>query len=116
MVVPSAHLDEAMSMLSTWGFTYRDSIVWVSEAIEPALYTQTQHALLLIATKGYPPASAPSSRPASVLFETEAEDDVRSRTFYEVIERMFPELPRVALLTEAERDGWLSWGGLAAAV
>ncbi len=46
----------------------------------------------------------------------EAERTVHSRkpvTAYELIERMYPEFPRIELFARNTRDGWAAWGNQA---
>lgn len=116
MWATSPKLAEAMSVVESWGFTYRTCMVWDKERMGMGYYARQQHELLLIATKGSPPAPEPSARPSSVI--REKRDNKHSRkpaTFAEIIEAMYPDVPRVELFCREPREGWDAWGNEAAA-
>lgn len=114
MWATSPKLSEAMRVVEAWGFNYRTCMVWVKEQIGMGYYARQQHELLLIATKGQPPVPAPSDRPASVVRAPRTEHSAKPVEFYEVIERMYPTLPRLELFCRSPRDGWAVWGNQAA--
>jgi N6-adenosine-specific RNA methylase IME4 len=110
----SPKLAEALSVVEAWGFTYRTCMVWDKERVGMGYYARQQHELLLIATKGSPPAPAPDVRPPSVI--REKRDNKHSKKparFAELIEAMYPGLPRVELFCRDPREGWAAWGNQA---
>lgn len=109
----SPKLDEAMRVVREWGFTYRTCMVWVKDKIGMGYYARQQHELLLIAAKGNPPMPAPSDRPSSVVMADRDEHSAKPVVFYELIERMYPQLPRVELFARNQREGWTGWGNQA---
>lgn len=103
-------LPEALKVLGAWGFEYRTNLVWVKDKIGMGYYARQQHELLLIAKRGNLPVPEPSSRPASVICSPRGEHSAKPVELYEVIERMYPTLPKVELFARRRRDGWEAWG------
>ena len=107
---PSPKLAEALGVIEAWGFTYRTCMIWVKDKIGMGYYARQRHELLLIATKGEPPTPAPVDRPDSVVEAARGKHSEKPKEFYEIIERMYPALPKVELFCRSPRDGWVSWG------
>jgi N6-adenosine-specific RNA methylase IME4 len=61
------------------------------------------------------PAPAPSLRPPSVIEAPRREHSCKPNEAYELIERAYPELPKIELFARAARDGWAAWGNEAPA-
>jgi N6-adenosine-specific RNA methylase IME4 len=111
----SPKLAEALRVLESWGFTYRTCMVWDKERIGMGYYARQQHELLLIATKGQPPAPAPEARPPSVIRAPRGEHSSKPERFYEIIEAMYGPLPKLELFCRSPRAGWKVWGNQSAA-
>ncbi len=107
---PPPKLDEAMSVIRAWSFSFRTTAIWDKEMIGPGYYFRTQHELLLVATKGEPPPPPPSARVSSVIRSRRGEHSVKPAIVYEIIERMYPELPKLELFQRRSRVGWWGWG------
>lgn len=110
MWATSPKLGEAFQVLRSWGFTYRTCAVWVKDKIGMGYYFRQQHELLLVAAKGSIPVPEPSSRVSSIISAPRTEHSAKPHEVYEVIERMYPELPKVELFSRSPRDGWHAWG------
>lgn len=107
----SPKLAEAMRVVEAWGFTYRTCMVWDKERVGMGYWARQQHELLLICTRGTPPAPAPANRPASVIrCERSEKHSEKPAEFAALIERMFPALPKVELFCRSPREGWAVWG------
>jgi len=115
MWATSPKLAEAMRVVESWGFTYRTCMVWDKEKIGMGYYARQQHELLLIATKGAPPTPPPSARPSSVVREARNEHSAKPKIFYDLIERMYPELPKLEMFCRSPRAGWGVWGNQSSA-
>ncbi|MEQ8461762.1 MAG: MT-A70 family methyltransferase [Sandaracinaceae bacterium] len=103
-------LANSLRVIEAWDFVYRTCMVWDKERLGMGYWARQQHELLLIATRGNPPAPAPAARPASVVRERRGEHSVKPDSFAALIARMFPELPRVELFARSPRPGWAVWG------
>jgi N6-adenosine-specific RNA methylase IME4 len=110
----SPKLAESIRVLDAWGFNYRTCAVWVKEQLGMGYYFRQKHELLLVATRGAPPAPAPDARPASVVMAPRTKHSAKPPEFYDLIERMYPSLPKLELFCRSPRQGWKAWGNQAA--
>jgi N6-adenosine-specific RNA methylase IME4 len=113
MWTTAPHLEESFQVLAAWGFKYKTNIVWVKHAQGLGHFVRGQHELLLIATKGDPPCPLPANRPASVIEAARREHSRKPDEAYELIEQMYPDLPKIELFARNARAGWSAWGNQA---
>ncbi len=106
----SPKLEEALSVMEAWGFTYRTCMVWAKDKIGMGYYARQQHELLLIGRKGNMPAPEPGNRPSSILNAPRTKHSRKPTEFYSIIEGMYGEYPKLELFAREPRDGWRSWG------
>jgi N6-adenosine-specific RNA methylase IME4 len=106
----SPKLSESMQILDAWGFTYRTCMVWVKDKIGMGYWARQQHELVLIATRGSMPPPSPSDRPPSVFRGDRTEHSAKPPVLHEMIERAFPELPKLEMFSRSPRGGWDAWG------
>ena len=111
--VPSPKLAEATQIIAAWGFEYQTSVVWVKDKIGMGHYVRSQHELLLIASRGKMPHPLPKDRPSSVIEAPRREHSRKPDEAYELIERMYPSLPKIELFARQQREGWDAWGNQA---
>jgi N6-adenosine-specific RNA methylase IME4/predicted HTH domain antitoxin len=104
------HLHEAVEVLAAWGFQYVSNFVWVKDKFGLGYWVRAQHELLLIATRGDIPSPLPADRPSSVINAPRREHSRKPDEAYGLIERMYPELPKIELFARAAREGWAAWG------
>lgn len=104
-------LSEALSVMNSWGFSYRTSAVWNKERVGMGYYFRIQHELLLVGVRGEPGTPEPSARPASIISESRGEHSAKPERVYEIIEAMYPAAPKLELFARGEaRTGWDTWG------
>ena len=107
----SPKLAESMQVIEAWGYAYKTCMIWDKERIGMGYYARQQHELLLIATRGAVPVPEPANRPPSVIrVRRDNEHSAKPVEFYEVIERMYPDLPKIELFARNRRIGWAAWG------
>ncbi len=106
----SPKLEEAFSVIRAWGFGYRTCAVWDKQKTGMGYYFRQNHELLLVATRGSPPAPPPEARAGSVVAAPRRAHSEKPETFYGLIEAMYPDLPRIELFARRERAGWARWG------
>jgi N6-adenosine-specific RNA methylase IME4 len=113
--VPAALLFvHGASVLEAWGFEYRTNIAWVKDhdLSETArrfglgFYCRMQHEHLLIATRGERLHPSPSNLSSSVIRAPRREHSRKPDEAYELIERMYPDLPKIELFARSARPGW----------
>ena len=110
----SPKLAESMQVIEAWSYTYKTCMVWDKERMGMGYYARQQHELLLIATRGAVPVPDPANRPPSVIrARRDNEHSAKPTEFYEVIERMYPDLPKIELFARNRRAGWAAWGNQA---
>jgi N6-adenosine-specific RNA methylase IME4 len=107
------HLQKAFEVLAAWEFEYVTNIAWVKDKIGLGHWVRNQHELLLIGRRGDMPAPLPANRPPSVIEAPSREHSRKPNEAYELIERMYPDLPRIELFARRARPGWAVWGNQA---
>ncbi|HEX3524698.1 MAG TPA: MT-A70 family methyltransferase [Stellaceae bacterium] len=108
-------LDEALFTVKAWGFDYRSHFIWVKDKLGTGYWTRNKHELLLICARGEIPAPAPGQQFASVIEAPRGEHSAKPLCFREMIEKMFPKVPRIELFARDRVAGWASWGNEAPA-
>jgi len=81
---------------------------WIKDRAGTGYWIRNQHELLVIAKRGDPPSPMPP--PPSVIRAARREHSRKPDEAYELIERMFPGLPKIELFARGQRAGWDAWG------
>ena len=108
--VTTPFLEKGLRVLGAWGFDYRTSMVWVKPSIGPGQWVRQRHEYLLIGVRGNIPTPKGENKPDSVIEAPRTEHSEKPEVVYEIIERMYPELPKVELFCRKPRTGWVAWG------
>ena len=106
----SPKLVEAMQVITSWGFTYKTSMVWVKDKIGMGYYARQQHELLLISTRGTLPVPLPQNRVSSVIEAPRVQHSRKPEKLYNIIEKMYPDRAKIELFSRGQRAGWDMWG------
>lgn len=114
--VPPPILEKAFQVVRAWGFDYRTGLVWFKDKIGMGNYVRQQHEHLLIARRGEIPLPPTDARPSSVLQAPRLAHSEKPLGAYELIERMYPDLPKIELFARSARVGWAAWGNQAPVV
>jgi N6-adenosine-specific RNA methylase IME4 len=108
------HLPEALQVMQSWDFEYVTHMVWVKDKIGLGYWVRNQHELLLIGRRGDMLTPAFENRPSSVFNAARRAHSQKPDEAYEIIERMYPELPKIELFARGmARPGWAVWGNQA---
>lgn len=99
-------LPEALEVMAAWGFTYKSHAVWVKDRVGTGYWFRNQHELLLIGTRGDIPAPAMGTQPSSVIEAPLGRHSAKPASVAEMIEKLFPNLPKVELFCRSPREGW----------
>lgn len=110
MWATSPKLAEALDLMRAWGFDYRTCMVWVKDRIGMGYYARQRHELLLIGRRGSGLVPDDDRRPDSVVQAPRGEHSAKPHTFYDLIESMWPQIPKVELFARNSRAGWAAWG------
>lgn len=98
-------------VMSAWGFNYRTQFIWKKNKISTGYWNRNLHEMLYVGVRGdNVPAPAMGTQ-----FESVLAGDVRGHSEkpdwqYDLIERFFPNLPKIELYARKARAGWESWG------
>lgn len=107
--VTSPFLCECFKVISSWGFTYKTSIVWDKVKHNFGYYCSVRHELLLIATRG---SCLPDTKELtdSVVSIERSEHSEKPAYFRDLIVRLYTTGRRVELFSRAKVDGFDGWG------
>jgi N6-adenosine-specific RNA methylase IME4 len=108
-------LPQALAIMQSWGFTYRSHCIWSKDRTGTGYWFRNRHELLLIGTRGDIPAPAQGDQYASVISAACGRHSEKPQAFAEMIEEMFPTLPRLEMFARSPRLGWDVWGNEAQA-
>jgi len=103
----------AARIMAAWGFDYVTNHVWGKEGPPGTGYwNREKHELLLIGTRGKMIAPAPGTQWDSLIMAPRsAEHSAKPERFLEMVEALFPTLPKIELNRRGPpRPGWDAWG------
>jgi N6-adenosine-specific RNA methylase IME4 len=104
-------LPDAVEVMQTWGFSYKTHFIWVKDRMGTGYWARNQHELLLVGTRGNVPAPAPGTQWPSVIDAPLGAHSSKPELFHELIEELFPNLPKIELNRRGvPRAGWAAWG------
>jgi N6-adenosine-specific RNA methylase IME4/ParB-like chromosome segregation protein Spo0J len=108
----TAHLPDALEVMRAWGFEYRTHLIWKKDKIGLGYWFRANHELLFIGIRGKKvPAPAPTERPlGSVVEAPRGRHSEKPEVFAQMIERLFPNVPKIELFARKARPGWDVWG------
>lgn len=101
---------EALMVMDAWGFTYKSQMIWGKPQIGTGYWFREQHELLLVGTRGSPVAPAMGTQPGSLLMADRTQHSAKPVEVYQIIERWYPNIPKIELNARAARSNWDSWG------
>ena len=111
-------LMQAGEVMAAWGFRYKSHIVWLKkdrkgekDRAGTGYWNCCVHEILLIGTRGDIPARAQGTQQDSVVAAPIGEHSAKPEAFAEMIERLYPTLPKIELFARGKaRPGWDPWG------
>ena len=107
---PAPLLTDALAIMKAWNFEFVTNAVWVKDKIGMGVYLRQQHELLLIGKRGTAIVPAPGNLSSSVIQAARREHSKKPDEAYELIERMYPSLPKIELFARGPREGFAAWG------
>lgn len=103
-------LEDALQVMRAWGFAYKSGCIWTKDRIGTGYWWRSEHELLLLGTRGEVPAPAPGTQFRSLIAAPLGPHSVKPPAFAEMIERMFPNVPKLEMFARRSRPGWDAWG------
>ncbi len=114
--VPNALIADALSVMESWGFTYKSNIVWAKRRKDGGpdgrgvgFYFRNVTELILFGVKGSMRTLAPGRRQVNMIETRKREHSRKPDEQYDVIESCSPG-PYLELFARYPRHGWTSWG------
>jgi N6-adenosine-specific RNA methylase IME4 len=108
--VTAPFLQIAFGVMRAWGFPYSTNAVWTKDKLGTGFWFRSQHELVLVGKRGKFRAPAPAYRPSSVIQASRREHSRKPDELYAIIERAYPDLPKIELFARHARPGWAAWG------
>jgi N6-adenosine-specific RNA methylase IME4 len=106
-------LELGMKLMHRWGFEYKSTCAWHKTKIGTGYWFRNELELLLVGTRGSIPAPAMGEQPPQVLTLPQGPHSEKPDEFADMIERMFPNLPKLEMFARRRRKGWDAWGNQA---
>lgn len=103
-------LPDALRVMGAWGFAYKSHLIWAKDRIGTGYWARNKHELLLIGTRGSIPAPSPGTQPESVIEAPVERHSAKPEAFRDLIERLYPTIPRLEMFARSGRTGWDLWG------
>jgi len=108
-------LVDALQVMQAWGFKYKSHLIWDKVHVGTGYWFRNRHELLLVGTRGVIPAPAPGTQAESILSVTRTVHSAKPEYVLKLIEKYFPNLPKIELNRRGTpRPGWDAWGNEAA--
>lgn len=106
------HLENALAVISAWGFDYKSSFVWVKDRIGTGYWARNRHELLLIGARGTKICPRFRDIPAadSVIQGQQRAHSQKPDQARTIIEDYHPDVPRLEMFARERLPGWDAWG------
>jgi N6-adenosine-specific RNA methylase IME4 len=90
--------------------SYRSHAIWLQDRLGLGFWFREVHEILLVGARGKIVAPAPGTQDRSVIGAPLGRHSEKPTLFAEMIERLFPTLPKIELFARVARPGWDRWG------
>lgn len=107
------YLFEAQHIAEGLGYKLHARMIWNKVTGIPAAFTvRYGHEYLLYLYKGkfLPVAKEARGKIHTVFTEKVKRHSQKPELGYQIIERLYPDMPKLELFARQKREGWLSWG------
>jgi N6-adenosine-specific RNA methylase IME4 len=104
------HLANAIALMAHWGFAYKSRCVWVKDKAGTGYWFRDLAEELLVGTRGRIPAPAQGDQYGGAIEAPVGRHSVKPVYLHEMIEDLFPNLPKLEMFARQQRDGWDCWG------
>jgi N6-adenosine-specific RNA methylase IME4 len=102
---------QAQEVLTAWGFEYKSHFCWIKDKAGTGYWNRNKHELLLVGTRGKPPAPAEGTQWPSAIEAPVERHSAKPEKFLEMIEAYFPNVSKIELNRRGPaREGWDAWG------
>lgn len=107
---------KALEVMAAWGFEYRTCATWTKDKIGLGRWFRNQTEHLLVGRRGEFPPPAEDVRSSSWINAPLGRHSAKPDVFIELIERWYPDQPKIELFRRGPaRPAWSAWGNEAEA-
>jgi N6-adenosine-specific RNA methylase IME4 len=117
MWVTDSHLDEALELMRSWGFTYKTVVFnWIKLTSKGnycknvAPWTMKSSEICLLGTKGAMTKYKKKNNVESLIIAERTKHSKKPDEARRRIEELFGDVPRLELFCRYPSEGWDSWG------
>lgn len=103
-------LVEALTVMDTWGFTYRTGAIWDKERVGVGYWFRGQHEHLLVGVRGQVSPPPLALRVPSVYREPRGRHSEKPAHIRNLIATWFPSARRLEMFCRRPAPGWYVWG------
>jgi N6-adenosine-specific RNA methylase IME4/ParB-like chromosome segregation protein Spo0J len=100
----------ALSVMQAWGFTYKSLIIWDKGVDGTGYWVRGRVEILLIGTRGNVPAPLPGEQPPQLIPAQRGRHSEKPAIFAEIIEKLYPNTPKLEMFARTARPFWDAWG------
>ena len=105
--VPNGLLQEGLSVIKAWGFTFRSPIYWIKPRLGLGQYLRNASEVVLFGTRGKAPVRFKAQ--PNWVFAPLQDHSHKPEEQYAIIERVSPG-PYLELFARRRQPGWDAWG------
>lgn len=110
MWTTSPKLQEALEVMSAWGFDYRSSLIWDKKDMGLGYWFRIQHEFLLVGVKGKMSPPPQNMRIRSILSEKLREHSRKPDIIRSLISKWYPNHSKIEMFSRNKFEGWDTWG------
>jgi N6-adenosine-specific RNA methylase IME4 len=103
-------LPKCCEVMAAWGFTYKSAMFGIKDRPGTGYWFQNLVEIVLVGTRGSIPAPVQGKQPSQVFHFPRGKHSEKPDHIHEVIEALFPTLPKIELNARTTRPGWDGWG------
>lgn len=103
-------LELGIRLMHRWNFEYKTACAWHKPVPGTGYWFRNQLELLLVGTRGDVPAPAMGEQSPQVVTAAQGRHSRKPDEFAEMIEAMFPNVPKLEMFARGPRPGWDVWG------
>ena len=103
-------LPAGLAWMAHYGFVYKSHCIWRKDRAGTGYWFRNLHELLLVGVRGDIPAPAPGTQMPSVIDAQVGRHSAKPEAFANMIETLYPTVPKLELFARAPRAGWDTWG------
>ena len=114
--VPNALLEQGMTLMQHWGFTYKTYLVWCKTRKDGlpnrggvGFYFRNVTEMVLFGSKGELRTLEPGRSQENIIFSPRTRHSRKPEKLYRIIEACSPG-PYLELFARSRRDNWTQWG------